>query len=113
MAKQERTRRALQDEASRRIQKIDEIAEEGARILVPAPEPHPRDARGRNWNIERFGHAAGYERRIRPLVDEMRDEYDLVDGPAGLVNVADPFAPSDKADGVGPKKPVDPFGPAS
>jgi hypothetical protein len=79
MAKRERGRHALQDEVSRRIQQIYEIGEDGAKILVPAPVPHARDARGRNWNMTGFGHASGYEASIRAVLDKVRDEFDLND----------------------------------
>ncbi|CAG9171979.1 hypothetical protein LMG23992_02088 [Cupriavidus laharis] len=79
MAKRERGPRALQDEVSRRVQQIDEIGEDGARIRVPMPEPHPRDARGRNWDMKGFGKATGYEASIRAVVDKVRDEFDLSD----------------------------------
>ncbi|BDB24832.1 hypothetical protein Tamer19_70290 [Cupriavidus sp. TA19] len=77
MAKRERGRRALQDEVSRRIQHIYEIGEDGATIHVPAPVPHARDTRGRNWDMNGFGNATGYEASIRTVVDEVRDEFDL------------------------------------
>ena len=79
MAKRERGRRALQDEVSRRVQQIDEIGEDGAKIRVPMPEPHPRDARGRNWDMKGFGRGTGYEAGIRAAVDKVRDEFDLSD----------------------------------
>ncbi len=83
MAKRERSRRVLQDEVSRRIQQIDEIAEDGARIRVPEPKPHPRDARGRNWDMAGpFGSTRGYEASIRAVIDKVRDEFDLGDDPA-------------------------------
>ncbi|TWG80392.1 hypothetical protein L602_000500000380 [Cupriavidus gilardii J11] len=89
MAKREGTRRALQDELSRRIQRIDEIVEDGVRVRVPPPQPHPRDARGRNWDVKGFTHVKGYERQIRAVVDKVRDEYDLVE-----VSASDnPFSP--------------------
>ncbi len=81
MAKRERAARALQDEVSRRIQRIDDIVEDSARIRVPAPQAHPRDARGRNWDMKAFGNAGGYERSIRAVVDKARDEFDLVEAP--------------------------------
>ena len=79
MAKRERGRRALQDEVSRRVQQIDEIGEDGAKVRVPMPEPHPRDARGRNWDMKGIGRATGYEAGIRAVVDKVRDEFDLSD----------------------------------
>ncbi|MGO4326707.1 hypothetical protein AB4Z48_17925 [Cupriavidus sp. 2TAF22] len=89
MAKRERAARALQDEVSRRIQRIDDIIEDGAKIRVPAPQPHARDARGRNWDMKGFGNAAGYEKGIRAVVDKARDEFDLAELPARAE--ADPF----------------------
>jgi hypothetical protein len=78
MAKRERGRRALQDEVSRRIQQIDEIGEDGPRIRVPAPLPHPRDARGRNWDMV-LDNLQGYAASVRAVVDKVRDEFDLND----------------------------------
>jgi hypothetical protein len=82
MAKRERSRHVIKEEVSRRIHQIDEIADDGAHIQVPEPEPHHRDTWGRNWDMERFGNARGYEQSIRMVVDEVRDEFDLVDDPA-------------------------------
>lgn len=81
MAKRGRSRRVLKEEVSRRVHQIDEIADDGAHIRVPDPEPHARDGRGRNWDMARFGNARGYEASIRVVVDEVRDEFDLVDEP--------------------------------
>jgi len=39
MAKRERSRRVIKEEVSRRIQNIDEIADDGARVRVPDPVP--------------------------------------------------------------------------
>jgi len=85
MAKRERSRRVIKEEVSRRIQNIDEIADDGTRVRVPDPTPHARDARGRNWDMARFGNARGYEAAIRAVVDEVREEFDLVDDPASTV----------------------------
>ena len=85
MAKLERSRRVIKEEVSRRIQNIDEIADDGARVRVPDPVPHDRDTLGRNWDMARFGNARGYEASIRAVVDEVRDEFDLVDDPASTV----------------------------
>lgn len=79
MSKRERSRRVIKEEVSRRIQNIDEIADDGARVRVPDPEPHARDVRGRNWDMARFGNARGYEAAIRAVVDDVRDEFDLID----------------------------------
>ncbi|KJK21650.1 hypothetical protein UB46_26055 [Burkholderiaceae bacterium 16] len=89
MAKRERAAHALQDEVSRRIQRIDDIVEDGAKIRVPVPQAHARDARGRNWDMKVFGNAAGYERSIRAVVDKARDEFDLTEVPGQ--QSADPF----------------------
>ena len=78
MAKRERGRRALQDEVSRRIQQIDEIGEEGARIRVPSPQPHPRDARGRKQYMA-FDNLHGYAASVRAAVDT------VTPAPPGLV----------------------------
>ncbi len=92
MAKRERTARVLQGELSLRIQRIDEIAEDGAKIRVPLPQAHARDSRGRNWNVVRFDNAEGYERSIRAVVDKIRDEFDLVSGDDDKPSPLNPFA---------------------
>ena len=89
MAKRERAARALQDEVSRRIQRIDDIIEDGTKVRVPLPQPHARDARGRNWDMKAFGNASGYEKSIRVVVDKARDEFDLAELPGQAT--ADPF----------------------
>lgn len=89
MAKRERAAPALQDEVSRRIQRIDDIMEDGVKVRVPAPQAHARDARGRNWDMQVFGNAAGYEKSIRAVVDKARDEFDLTVVPGQ--QPADPF----------------------
>lgn len=85
MAKRGRSCRVLKEEVSRRVHQIDEIADDGAHIRVPDPVPHARDARGRNWDMARFGNARGYEASIRAVVDDVRDEFDLVDEPDSRV----------------------------
>jgi len=85
MAKRERSARVLQEEVSRRIHQIDEIADDGARIHVPLPHGHARDARGRNWDMAFYNTARGYEAGIRAVVDDVRDEFDLVDMPESRV----------------------------
>ena len=85
MSKRERSRRVIKEEVSRRIQEIDKIVNDGARVQVPDPTPHERDARGRNWDMLRFGNARGYEAAIRAVVDDVRDEFDLVEDSVGKV----------------------------
>ncbi len=85
MAKRERSRRVIKEEVSRRIQELDEIVDDGTHIQVPDPVPHARDARGCNWDMARFGNARGHEAAIRAVVDEVRDEFDLVDDPESKV----------------------------
>lgn len=89
MAKRGSNSRVLKEEVSRRIHQIDEIADDGARIRVPDPMPHARDARGRNWDMGRFGNARGFEASIRAVVDDVRDEFDLVDDPGS--HMPNPF----------------------
>lgn len=89
MSKRERSAHVLRDEVSLRIHRIDEIADDGAKIHVPLPESHPRDKRGRNWDMAFHNSARGYEASVRVVVDEVRDEFDLVDTPES--HVPNPF----------------------
>lgn len=129
MAKRERPARALQDEASRRIQRLDDIVEEGLKVRVPPPAPHARDARGRNWDMRLPGNLRAYERPLRAVIDRLRDEFDLavaktdapgteedpfVDLPGAAVSpgvTALPGQGDTPGRDVAPRKPVNPFGP--
>ncbi len=48
---------------------------------IDAPQWHPRDAQGRNWDIAALtcgpSQPAGYEADFRRVVDAMRDQFDL------------------------------------
>lgn len=67
----------LQQEVSRRIQKLPEIVEDGVKIRVPRPQLQEADKTGCNWNMTHFGNAAGFERDIERVLTAVRAEYNL------------------------------------
>lgn len=56
-------------------------AEPGLRRRATSLRPHPRDARGRNWDIQaldaRKHVMPGGEAELRRVVDDLRDQFDL------------------------------------
>lgn len=85
----------LQQEVSRRIQRVQEVVDDGVRIDVPRPQLQPADAGGCNWTMKHFGHAAGFEAVIADVLARVRAEYNLAD---------------DAGDAPAAKTPNDPFG---
>ena len=69
----------LQDEVSRRINRIHELIEDGVKIRVPRPQPQEPDKTGCNWTMKHFGNAIGYERVIAEVLDAVRAEYNLAE----------------------------------
>lgn len=69
----------LQDEVSRRINRIHELIEDGVKIRVPRPQPQEPDKSGCNWTMKHFGNAIGYERVIAEVLDAVRAEYNLAE----------------------------------
>ncbi|MDH6146769.1 MULTISPECIES: hypothetical protein [Paraburkholderia] len=67
----------LQQEVSRRIQRLQEIVEDGVKIRVPRPQLQEADKTGCNWNMTHFGNAIGFERDIEGVLKAMRAEYNL------------------------------------
>ena len=69
----------LQDEVSRRLHRVHEIVEDGAKIRVPRPQLQEPDKSGCNWTMKHFGNAIGYERVIAEVLERARTEYNLSD----------------------------------
>ncbi|WP_027212260.1 hypothetical protein [Burkholderia sp. WSM2232] len=67
----------LQQEVSRRIQKLPEIMEDGVKIRVPRPQLQEADKTGCNWSMTDFGNAVGFERDIERVLTVVRAEYNL------------------------------------
>ncbi len=84
----------LQQEVQRRLQRLLDAAEDGAKIRVPRPQPQPPDKTGCNWTMKHFGNAAGFERDIEAVLRAVRAEYNLsTEAGAGAKRAAaDPFA---------------------
>jgi len=77
MIRKTRTASQLQDEVSRRLQRLPDLVEEGAKIRVPRPQLQEPDASGCNWNMKHFGNAAGYDRAIAEVLAAVRKEFNL------------------------------------
>jgi hypothetical protein len=120
----------LQQEVSRRIQRVQEVVDEGVRIGVPRPQLQAPDADGCNWTMKHFGNAAGFETAIADVLAQVRAEYNLADdadepatqqGSGTSATAANPFGDSERepaaaANPFGAAKPrerVNPFGDAN
>ena len=69
----------LQEEVSRRLQRLPEIVEEGMRISVPRPRAQAPDKSGCNWTMKHFGNAAGHERSIAGVLAQVQAEFSLAE----------------------------------
>ncbi|HTJ93299.1 MAG TPA: hypothetical protein VL424_09355 [Pararobbsia sp.] len=69
----------LQEEVSRRLQKLPEVADEGVRISVPRPQLQAPDKKGCNWTMKHFGNASGFTRSIAAVLEAVQAEYNLAD----------------------------------
>ncbi|MBW0449896.1 hypothetical protein EN871_19745 [bacterium M00.F.Ca.ET.228.01.1.1] len=67
----------LQQEVSRRIQKLPEIVADGVKIRVPRPQLQEVDKTGCNWSMTHFGNAIGFEPDIERVLTAVRAEYNL------------------------------------
>jgi hypothetical protein len=85
----------LQEEVSRRLQKLPEVNDEGVRIAVPRPKLQEPDKKGCNWTMKHFGNAAGLERSIATVLEAVQAEYNLADEATGKEK-DDPFALFDR-----------------
>lgn len=79
MIRKTRNASQLQDEVSRRLHRIHEIVEDGAKIRVPRPQKQDPDASGCNWTMKHFDNAVGYERFVDEVLTAVRAEYNLSD----------------------------------
>lgn len=79
MIRKMRNASQLQDEVSRRLHRIHEIVEDGAKIRVPRPQKQDPDASGCNWTMKHFGNAVGYERFVDEVLTAVQAEYNLSD----------------------------------
>ncbi|MFC0399931.1 hypothetical protein [Paraburkholderia rhizosphaerae] len=77
MIRKTRTASQLQDEVSRRIQRLQEVVDEGVKIRVPRPQLQEPDATGCNWDIKHFGNLGGYQRDVAAIVAAVRKEFNL------------------------------------
>jgi hypothetical protein len=84
MIRKTRSASQLQDEVSRRIQRLPDVLDEGVKIRVPRPRLQEPDATGCNWDISHFGNMAGHERDIAAIVAAMRKEFNLATGEKDL-----------------------------
>ncbi len=113
----------LQEEVKRRLQRRQEVVEDGVKINVPRPQVQEPDRTGCNWTMRHFGNAAGFESTIAGVLAQVQAEYNLaVDDEAmdadtsGQPPRANPFgdsAPKPVANPFGgdaPAKAADPFG---
>jgi hypothetical protein len=67
----------LQDEVKRRLQRLQEVVEDGVKIVVPRPQAQEPDRSGCNWTMRHFGNAAGFEASIAGVLAQVQREYNL------------------------------------
>lgn len=67
----------LQDEVSRRLHKLQEVVDDGVKIVVPRPQLQEPDRTGCNWTMRHFGNAAGFESSIAAVLAKVQAEYNL------------------------------------
>lgn len=87
----------LQQEVSRRLQRLQEVVDDGVRIGVPRPQFQAPDAGGCNWTMKHFDNAAGFEAAIADVLARVRAEYNLADE----VDVQEAAVPQRGADPFG------------
>lgn len=73
----------LQDEVKRRLQRLQEVVEDGVKIVVPRPQAQDPDRTGCNWTMRHFGNAAGFEAAIAGVLAQVQREYNLAAAEAG------------------------------
>ncbi len=116
----------LQEEMKRRIQRLQEVVDDGVKIVVPRPQRQAPDASGCNWTMKHFGNAAGFEHSVAGVLETMRAQYNLPptddadEPPADNASLSpfgdapreaakDPFGGADSAASPTSGKPRDPF----
>jgi hypothetical protein len=110
----------LQDEVKRRLQRLQEVVEDGVKIVVPRPQLQEPDRSGCNWTMRHFGNAAGFEASIAGVLAQVQREYNLTDAaeegeeePPARANPFGESASKPKTNPFGsdaPAKTGDPFG---
>lgn len=92
----------LQDEVKRRLQRLQEVVEDGVKIVVPRPQIQAADRTGCNWTMKHFGNAAGFEASIAGVLAQVQKEYNLAEG--------DEAADATEAEETPRRAEADPFG---
>jgi hypothetical protein len=91
----------LQEEVKRRLQRLQEVVEDGVKIVVPRPQAQEPDRAGCNWTMRHFGNAAGFESSIARVLTQVQAEYNLA---------AEADAADEAEANAAPSARVDPFG---
>lgn len=69
------------EEIRKRVQKlvnaIPEVADDDAKVEVPAPQRHEVDRDGCNWDMGRFRGGDDYETEVREQVEHVREKFNL------------------------------------
>jgi hypothetical protein len=97
----------LQEEVKRRIDRLQEVIEDGVKIGVPRPQLQSTDRTGCNWTMRHFGNAAGFEASIERVLAKVQKEYNLA-SEAGEETEPEPAA-GDPFGGPRAAAPVNPF----
>jgi hypothetical protein len=74
-----KTAAALKHLIQRRLDALDDVQEDGERLVAHDVEWHAPDEDGRNWDMTGYRGPADYANEVRTLVNSLRREYRLAD----------------------------------
>jgi hypothetical protein len=100
----------LQEQVKRRIERLQEVVEDGVKIGVPRPERQPADRTGCNWTMRNFGNAAGFEASIARVLEQVQAEYNLATEAGEETEAERGAAADDPFGGTRAAAPGNPFG---
>lgn len=77
MARITKTHKELQATIRRMLHAMPAIQKAGIRIAVPLPNRQPRDAKGCNWSMPRFGTSTELAETIAVVIEAAREQFNL------------------------------------
>ena len=77
-----KTAAALRHLIQLRMNALDDVQEDGERLIARDVEWHAPDEDGRNWDMNGYLGPTDYATEVRVLINSLRREYRLADEPA-------------------------------